>query len=97
MARRAPSVSKSPGHAVRCSTVPSARRISVSPTRNSTLAPAGKGVVHSQEASLPPSVLQLNQPSDMLLLHHCNSLPVTQARKNGQRLQFVYFLRQGLR
>lgn len=53
MARRAPSVSKSPGHAARCSTVPSARRMSVSPTRNSTLAPAGREVNHSQETSLP--------------------------------------------
>lgn len=60
MARRAPSVSRSPGHAARCSPVPKARRIRVSPTRNSTLAPAGKGEAHSQETSLPPSVLQLN-------------------------------------
>lgn len=43
-ARRAPSVSRSPGQARRCSVVPSARRTSVSPTRNSTFTPAGGGL-----------------------------------------------------
>lgn len=42
MDRRAPSVSRSPGQARRCSVVPSARRTRVSPTRNSTFTPAGR-------------------------------------------------------
>lgn len=82
MARRAPSVSRSPGQATRCSAVPSAKRTNVSPTRNSTLAPAGQGPLTGKPAC--PSAVHPNLPlvmpgSEPAALPH-----PTQARSNDR-------------